>query len=59
MAPESDLAGYLTYAHDLLESLPDDVGEPASSRDGVSADFTALQWFELPALCLQPDDVSP
>ncbi len=57
-APESDLSGYLTYAHDLLESLPDDIGEPASSRDGVSADFTALQWFELPALCLQPDDVS-
>ena len=57
MAPESDLAGYLADAHDLLESLPDDMGAPASPGDGVSADFAALQWFELPAVCLQPDDV--
>ena len=33
-APESDLAGYLAYAHDYLESLPDDLGEPASAGDG-------------------------
>jgi selenocysteine lyase/cysteine desulfurase len=54
-APESDLAGYLAQAHDLLESLPDQLGEPAAERDGMSADFSALQWFELPAVCLAPD----
>jgi selenocysteine lyase/cysteine desulfurase len=53
-APESDLDGYLAAAHELLESLPDDLGEPASTRDGVSGDFAALQWFELPAACLAP-----
>ena len=51
-APESDLAGYLSYAHDLLESLPDDLGAPASLSHGISADFTSLQWFELPAVCV-------
>ncbi len=48
-APESALAGYLADAHDLLESLPDDLGDPASANEGLSADFSALQWFELPA----------
>jgi selenocysteine lyase/cysteine desulfurase len=52
-APESDLAGYLASAHDLLESLPEDLGEPAAAADGISIDFTALQWFELPAVCLR------
>ncbi len=28
-APESDLTRYLAQAHDLLESLPEDLGEPA------------------------------
>ena len=51
-APESDLVGYLSYAHDLLESLPYDLGAPASLSDGISADFTSLQWFELPAACV-------
>jgi hypothetical protein len=51
-APESDLAGYLAFAHEYLEALPDDLGEPASATDGVSADFTALQWFDLPAVCV-------
>ena len=57
-APEADLVGYLAFAHALLEALPDDLGEPASARDGVSADFTSLQWFELPAACLSPDRVT-
>jgi hypothetical protein len=52
-APESALVGYLERAHELLESLPDDLGEPATEADGVSADFSALQWFELPAACLR------
>jgi selenocysteine lyase/cysteine desulfurase len=57
-APESDLTGYLSYAHALLESLPDDLGPPASGREGISEDFTSLQWFELPAACLAPDSVT-
>ena len=48
-APESSLAEYLAEAHALLESLPDDLGEPATS---LSADFAALQWFDLPAACV-------
>ena len=51
-APESDLAGYLAYAHEYLESLPDDLGEPATAGDVISADFTSLQWFDLPAVCV-------
>ena len=52
MADESALAGYLSEAHDLLMALPDDLGEPAASRDGISEDFSSLQWFDLPAVCL-------
>ncbi len=54
-APESDLVGYLEHAHHYLESLPDDLGPPASAHEGISADFTALQWFDLPAACLVPN----
>ncbi len=53
-APESDLARYLAQAHDLLESLPEDLGVPAAEVDGISVDFATLQWFELPAACLRP-----
>jgi selenocysteine lyase/cysteine desulfurase len=52
MADESALAGYLAAAHDLLESLPDDLGPPASGADGLSPDFASLQWFDLPAASL-------
>ena len=51
-APESDLVGYLAQAHELLESLPEDLGQAATESDGISPDFTLLQWFELPAICL-------
>ncbi|MBI1352538.1 MAG: aminotransferase class V-fold PLP-dependent enzyme [Actinomycetales bacterium] len=51
-APESDLAGYLEDAHAYLESLPDDLGASATEREGLSTDFTNLQWFELPASSL-------
>ena len=54
-AAESVLVDYLSYAHEMLEALPDDLGEPATSTDGISADFSTLQWFELPAACLRPD----
>lgn len=53
-APESDLTGYLSFAHEYLESLPDDLGPAASATDGLSADFSALQWFDLPAASLLP-----
>ncbi len=49
-APESDLAGYLTFAQELMTSLP----EPGADVDAhkVSADFEHLRWFELPDICL-------
>lgn len=52
-APESDLADYLAFAHEYLETLPDDLGAAAGPDQGLSADFTALQWFDLPATCLE------
>ena len=45
-APESALADYLAEARSLLDELPDDLGETATS--GLSSDFLSLQWFELP-----------
>lgn len=53
-ASEADLARYLDEAHALLEALPEDPGPPAGAADGISADFRALQWFDLPAVCLTP-----
>lgn len=53
-ASESALAGYLAEAHDLLESLPDDLGAPAD----LTGDFAALQWFDLPAVCLADEPVT-
>jgi selenocysteine lyase/cysteine desulfurase len=49
-APEDALAGYLDEARELLAARPPAAGwgPPA----GVSADFEALRWFELPAECL-------
>ncbi len=49
-APESDLAGYLTFAQEHMTSLP----EPGADVDAhkVSADFEHLRWFELPDICL-------
>jgi selenocysteine lyase/cysteine desulfurase len=49
-APESDLAGYLDAAHELMAALP----EPGADvhAGAVSADFEHLRWFELPAVCL-------
>ncbi len=52
-APESDLVGYLEDAHAYLEDLPGDLGESASEAEGLSADFTHLQWFDLPAASLR------
>lgn len=49
-APESALADYLVQARDLLDALPDEIGDSATT--GLSEDFRSLQWFELPAVSL-------
>jgi selenocysteine lyase/cysteine desulfurase len=49
-APETDLAGYLTAAHDLMEALPEP-GADVTTED-VSSDFEHLRWFELPRISL-------
>ena len=53
-APLSALPGYLAEAHQLLDSHPKTSTVDAELR--VSADFEALRWFDLPAVCL--DDTS-
>ena len=50
LAPESDLDSYLDQARDLLEAAAQSVKPtPAKLED----DLAALQWFELPARCLE------
>jgi hypothetical protein len=51
-APESALAGHLDEARELLAARQAVAGWDAPA--GVSADFEALRWFELPAECLAP-----
>ena len=56
-APESALAEHLAQAHDLFHARRDmAISEGTDTSDeplvGVSADFEALRWFELPAACL-------
>ncbi|WP_300265845.1 aminotransferase class V-fold PLP-dependent enzyme [Microbacterium sp.] len=54
-APESALAGYLTEARALFESLPDPFDDGDGSRvvdERLSAGFEQLRWFDLPAVCL-------
>ena len=55
-APESALAGYLSEAVALFESLPEVICEDGVG-DRVSADFEHLRWFDLPAECLEPSPV--
>ncbi len=57
-APESALADYLATAHDLLRTLPEDIGPLAVPGVDVSADFGALQWFELPIASLPTADTT-
>lgn len=55
-APESALAGYLTEAAALFDSLPDPYanGQPDHVADSrLSADFEHLRWFDLPAESLR------
>jgi len=56
-APESALQEHLSQAHDLLHARRDAANaQPAHEETpltGVTADFEALRWFELPAACLE------
>jgi len=49
-APESALAGYLEEARRLAEARP---GWSEATPKGLSADFEALRWFELPKECVE------
>jgi len=54
-APQSALAGYLDQARELLAKQPaprDGQAQPHPAATGLSADFEALRWFELPPECL-------
>jgi hypothetical protein len=52
-ATDADLAGYLDQARRLLAARPPDGdGDGDGSLPGLSADFEALRWFVLPAVCL-------
>ena len=50
-APESALAGYLEQARQLFAGRPDPTDD---APRGLSADFEALRWFDLPSVCLTP-----
>jgi selenocysteine lyase/cysteine desulfurase len=49
-APESALAGYLEQARQIFAGRPDPTDD---SPLGLSEDFEALRWFDLPAECVQ------
>jgi len=56
-APLSELATYLTRARELLAATTEaeevePVGIGPAGIGGLSADFAALRWFELPSVCL-------
>ena len=53
MAAESALITYLAEARDLFKSLSEDLGPPAAAGQGLSEDFSTLQWFDLPAVCVE------
>jgi selenocysteine lyase/cysteine desulfurase len=50
-APESALAGYLAQARQIFASRTDPTDD---APVGMSADFEALRWFDLPSVCLDP-----
>jgi len=51
-APESVLPDHLAEAQRRFDAAPPWADEPVEGQ--VSADFEALRWFELPAVCLDP-----
>ncbi len=50
-APESALAGYLAEARQVFASRSEPAEDPPA---GLSDDFEALRWFDLPAACVSP-----
>ena len=50
-APESALAGYLEQARQIFDARTDPTDD---APVGLSEDFEALRWFDLPAVCLDP-----
>jgi selenocysteine lyase/cysteine desulfurase len=52
-APESALAGYLDEARALFAGRADDPSANNEAPQGLSDDFEALRWFDLPAICVQ------
>jgi hypothetical protein len=55
-APEAALDGYLQQAHDLLHArvaVAEASDRPQERPPGVSDDFEALRWFDLPAASLR------
>jgi len=50
-APESALAGYLEQARQIFAARTDPTDD---APVGLSEDFEALRWFDLPAVCLDP-----
>ncbi|HET9657253.1 MAG TPA: aminotransferase class V-fold PLP-dependent enzyme [Kineosporiaceae bacterium] len=52
-APQSALRGYLDQARELFAAAAANDPEAADGNDGLSDDFRELQWFELPAACLE------
>jgi hypothetical protein len=53
-APESVLTQHLKQAHDLLHAAAEPDLTTVDATASVTDDFRALQWFDLPAVCLQP-----
>jgi len=51
-ASDAALAGYLDQARRLLAAAPTVDGDDGGPLPGLSADFEALRWFELPRTCL-------
>jgi hypothetical protein len=53
-APESALASYLDQARALFADRATPSEDVLLSGHGLSPDFEALRWFDLPAACLEP-----
>ena len=52
MASVASVVARMVLGGGAYSLLPDDLGEPAAAGDVISADFTSLQWFDLPAVCV-------
>ncbi len=55
VADESAYPDYLVRARGLLAGRPPQPSWEEQEKLGLPADFEALRWFPLPAVCLQPE----